>query len=292
MKVWEKILLSVELIIITISLIVVDNKNEILSATLNKNYNQHNLEISQINSKITQSHEDIMELTDIMTKLIDNISEERNNHVRNLMDEKINNFIKENKQIFIEQKLLMVNIFIINESIGALGSGVSLKYKDNYYILTAAHLIDNPEDVLYLTENRNKICQLEIINVDYDIDLAVLRPKDRDIVPSVYTELRDYEPIQAEQLYVVGNPDGVEDVLGECRVIAYTENFMYIQGTIFFGNSGGGVYDKQGKLVGIVSHMKIEDPNGPIYQYPQKPLFIIGGMVRIQAIRNFLAEID
>jgi hypothetical protein len=190
----------------------------------------------------------------------------------------------------LEKKLQQINVFVSNKTVMATGSGATIKYKGKYYILSAGHMAENPTNILWLQENEKDICELEIVKQDYTLqtgvkdsnDLILLRPKDTTYVPRFYVELADWEPETANQLNIVGNPLGIEDVVSDARVIFYQGNYVYMIGTSYFGNSGGGIYNQEGQLVGIMSHLV------PIQPFPDVPAYVIHGAVRLSTIYKFL----
>jgi len=194
-------------------------------------------------------------------------------------------------KIKLEQKLKQVNIMV--KTTTGLGSGVSIKYKGNYYVLTAGHMAENDTDELYLYENDNMICELEIVKKDYkggaisenSNDLLLLRPVNRNIQPKYYTEIAEIEPVTGTEIYVVGNPMGIEDVITDGRNIIYQGNFMYVIATTYFGNSGGGIYNYDGKLVGIMSHIANLKPKEGL------PDYVIAGAVRLETILKFMKDV-
>lgn len=163
----------------------------------------------------------------------------------------------------LEQKLKQVNVMIVNKTIDALGSGVTIKYKDKFYILSAGHMVEDDDDNIVLMENGNEIGELEIIKRDYNLDekntkgddLTLFKPKDSSLNPRFYVELADNESVTGSEIYIVGNPIGIEDVVSDGRIIIYDNNFFYFIDHSYFGNSGGGIYTREGKLLGIVSHL-------------------------------------
>lgn len=200
----------------------------------------------------------------------------------------INQKIMEDKvsKLLLVKKLQQVNVFIRNRSIDALGSGVTLKYKDKFYVLTAAHLVENETDKLEMWEEDKKVSDLIILKrTDKDRDLMLLKVADETLEPLNYTELADIEPPTAEEFYVVGNPAGVEDVVSSGRVTRYDGNYMIGRAGCFFGNSGGGVYNSKGDLVGIVS------ATGAISSGTAIPSFQLDLYVRLNIIKEFLQDI-
>ena len=255
---------------------------------------QEQLRIEALENKLAT--EEKLELYKTIKNLIKNdliIAE-----VIQLLDKKIDtvpNKIKINK-IKLEQNLKQISIMVRNKTASALGSGVSIKYKGKFYILTAGHMADNPTDELYLYENDNEICKLEVVKKDYngtisdttENDLLLLQPVNKNIQPRFYTELAEIEPVTGTQVYIVGNPMGIEDAISDGRTIAYKDNFMYYLGYTYFGNSGGGVYNYDGKLVGIVSHMYNLKPES----IPDAPDYIVNGAVRLETILKFMEGVN
>ena len=215
--------------------------------------------------------------------------------IENKIDDKINE--KEENKFYLEQKLKYVNVEIANETQGYKGSGVTLKYNSKYYILSAAHLVSELTDIIALYENGEKICELEIIKddgmyinedgtIDEGTDLLLLRPKDQSIMPFLYVELAPYEPVTGTEIYIVGNPMVYEDVITEGRIVSYEGNIMMITDNIYHGNSGGGVYTKNGKLLGIVSYYRTYKA------HYDSPYWTVYGIVRLATINAFLEGVE
>jgi S1-C subfamily serine protease len=178
---------------------------------------------------------------------------------------------------------------IHNNTVGALGSGTTIKYKGKFYILSAGHMIDHDTDKVTLSENGNYICDLKVIKVDHVKDLLLLQPTDENIVPKIYTEIATQEPLAGDELYICGNPMGIEDVLSTVRAIGYTSHFMYFIGTSYFGNSGGGIYNKEGQVVGVTSHMLPLSTLGCVIS--TIPPYVIHGATKLADIQIFLSEV-
>jgi len=203
------------------------------------------------------------------------------------------------KKEFIEYSLRQASVVIYNDTMDGQGSGVTIKYKGKFYILTAGHMLDKKDDKLSFSENGQKIDDLEVVKWDYTWteetqdtnvsqvhDLLLLKPKNPYLRPRFYVELEETEPQPPTEIYVVGTPVGIEDVLCEGRIIKYKDNFVYYIGTTYYGNSGGGIFTKEGKLIGIVSHMY------PIYANPNIPPYMVYGATRLYLIQSFLGDIE
>jgi len=250
-----------------------------------------NKQIEAINEGQAYTNEAIMTLVEI-TKLL-GVRIDRNHSDLNQKIIDLPNVEKFKKQI-LEYKLQQVNVEIINKTAQAQGSGVTLKYKGKFYILSAGHMLNDITDELVLCENGVEICMLEVVKLSHTFlnnepkgtDLVLLKPKDPLIQPKVYVELAEEEPSTPAEIYIVGNPLGMEDVLTDGRIISYFNDFVYFIDHSYFGNSGGGIYTKDGKLVGIVSHM------APIQPNPNIPPYMIHGAQRLNVILQFLQGIE
>lgn len=202
----------------------------------------------------------------------------------------INDELKDLRQKQIEFNILQSVIWINNESDSTLGSGVTILYREKYYIITAAHL-GTYGDRLSLSENGQTICGLDIVARDDTIDLMLLRLQDATLLPMYYTSLATYEPTKLEELYTCGNPNGIEDLLNTARIAYYTWDYMLLQGFCYFGSSGGGVFNQAGELVGIVSYLSTTDPNPCVIAGRRTPQFVLDGIVRLKAIKAFLRKL-
>jgi S1-C subfamily serine protease len=195
-------------------------------------------------------------------------------------------------KVLLERKLKFISVAIKNKTMGWSGTGVSFKYKDNYYVLSAGHMINAVTDKIMLNENDQDICELEVVkwhfdnSIDAPGDLLLLRPKDKSMKPTFYAELAGYAPEEGSEIYIVGNPMDIEDVISDGRLIQYEEYYVYYIDHTYFGNSGGGVYNKQGELIGIVSHII------PIQPKKAVPPYMIAGAVNLMSIREFLEGVE
>lgn len=91
-------------------------------------------------------------------------------------------------------------------------------------------------------------------------DLAILKAAEAGIpshpVASLATEL----PGVGEAVHIVGHPKGLYWTFSNGVISTYREEsiigpVIQINGTVWFGNSGGGVFDNAGNLIGICSRL-------------------------------------
>lgn len=134
------------------------------------------------------------------------------------------------------------------------GTGVIIKVTaTETYILTNNHVSGKGEkDVKLYVENdkTHKLVAAEIIAQHDSVDAAVLKintilPVKKPITGIATANVQD-------DVYVVGNPLGVRDIYSEGVVAGYEDTSILIQMPCIYGNSGSGVFNREGKLVGLV----------------------------------------
>lgn len=149
------------------------------------------------------------------------------------------------------------NLFQQYISSGA-GSGVIIT-KDGY-IVTNNHVIDGATKIVVRTRAGEEY-SAKVIGADAQSDLAVLKIDADDLTPAV---LGDSTKLKVGDLAVViGNPLGELGGTVTSGIISALDREMTIDGTTMTllqtsaavnpGNSGGGLFDANGNLVGIIN---------------------------------------
>jgi len=130
------------------------------------------------------------------------------------------------------------------------GTGIVVDIDEDYtYILSNNHVFnDNDSTVLYV-EEEEKEYKIEVIARHPVLDMALGKVKGTIINKRKIRGFAIAKP--QDKLFLVGNPVGRKFNYGEGVFAGYDEEFAVIQVPILPGNSGSGVFDQQGKLVGI-----------------------------------------
>ena len=180
------------------------------------------------------------------------------------------------KEIFTQlietniKKLLDSNVFVI----GLFGEGagtVIKKTENNMYILTCAHVI---EEIYKLNKNGFKlgasigysktdekdliagliVYGAEIIKYDEENDLALLKTSiiDKDLIA---VNLANEEPQKGDVVYSIGSPLGLYRTISKGIISNKLEGFYFSDNTTTYGNSGGGLYNTKGELIGVPSNV-------------------------------------
>ena len=212
----------------------------------------------------------------------------------------------------INRKLKTINVrhilhgsVIVNVFWGT-GSGTIIKKTDNtMYVLTCHHVID---DIIKLNESGfslgatvgymkldaeyNKVGVImyvaEIIKYDEDNDLALLKIKTADVNLNVI-EIAETEPKKGDTVYTVGNPLSSVRTISK-GILANTEVGFYVfDGTITYGNSGGGLFNLDGELIGVPARV-------PLYGSTKLGIYVpesgLGRCINLLVIKNFLKGVD
>ncbi len=142
-------------------------------------------------------------------------------------------------------------------TLSANGSGVILS--SDGIAVTNQHVAFGL-DRLYATDHNGKEYQCTVLSVDEKADLAIIK---LDVDGDVFTPVRisdSSKSVMGQSIAVVGNPLGV----GLSYSFGYVShpdrdisnrggNFIQIDATVNPGNSGGGLFDADGNLLGIVT---------------------------------------
>ena len=137
------------------------------------------------------------------------------------------------------------------------GSGVI--YSENGFIITNNHVIRNAGKITVTLKN-GKCYSANIIGADADKDIAVLKINTNGLKVA---EFEDYSRVKlGEETIVIGNPlgelggtvtDGVVSSLNrDIELDGKRMKLLQTCAEINEGNSGGGVFNRNGKLIGIV----------------------------------------
>ncbi len=150
-------------------------------------------------------------------------------------------------------------------STGGLGSGVIID--KNGLIMTAAHVVENADQVnIHLVDGR--IFSATILSASTLADVALIQINDppKDLA---FVKPWDSNKVKiGEQVFVIGSPYGLDHTLtvgylSGRRITDGEESLMDLEflqtdAAVNQGNSGGPLFNKEGRLIGIVSHIRTQ----------------------------------
>jgi serine protease Do len=179
----------------------------------------------------------------------------------------------------IENQLKKITDQIRRSTVGvrigrAQGSGVIIS-KDGY-VLTAAHVTGSPGRSVVLTLSDGKKLEAMTLGLNRNLDAAVLKITETGEWP--FSEMGDLKQVSIGTWCVaVGHPGGFDKnrtpVLRLGRVITKDASWIQTDCTLVGGDSGGPLFDLQGRVIGINSRIGIPTNKNyhiPITAYQQK----------------------
>jgi len=176
--------------------------------------------------------------------------------------------------------LIKANVLIVNKTKGCMGSGTTIQIDGRYYILSAGHL-DDPTDDFYVFEGKEKR-PIILIKVNHEVDLAV------------FTYVNDYDdlvsaniainyPNVGDKVWTVGNPAGLEDAITSGTLVNKKGYEYLIDAKIYYGSSGGGLFNTKGELIGVNTGIQ-----GVCPVIIGKESYLLGVSVDLLTIKLFL----
>jgi len=163
----------------------------------------------------------------------------------------------------------ILNSSVVVACLTGEGSGTVIKKVENgFYVLTCNHVISDIAKLNKATgldlgvsvgypkydkegqSGGKVIYAAKIIKYDEKYDLALLKV---NIDDESLTEIKlaEHSPLKGDVVYSVGNPLGLIRTVSKGIIANYEETNYVFDGTITFGNSGGGLFNKNGELIGV-----------------------------------------
>ena len=146
------------------------------------------------------------------------------------------------------------------------------------HALTAAHCITTePNQRLDITVN-DRTAQAMISNAILDLGIVRYRPTGG----TATVVLADTTPPPGTPVVAAGFAFGVEEIVYQFGHVAQSRNretkALWLNMDVIFGDSGGGIFDAKGRLIGITSRIFAQ---GPAH---------LGGAVSIEDVRAFVDD--
>ena len=147
----------------------------------------------------------------------------------------------------------------------AIGSGVVVRYEkgEKTKVLTAFHVIDGhlangmlvPVKLAFSEEIRF----MRIIKVHKKWDLALLMSTSRERFRGVHAKIAEDYPVVGDKIIVIGNPMGhirnvSQGILSKIINLGQYGIRYRTDADVIFGNSGGGMFNEDGELIGILTN--------------------------------------
>ena len=145
------------------------------------------------------------------------------------------------------------------------GSGSGVILTEDGYIATCAHVVEGAKSVK-VTLNDDTSYDAAVVGTDSKNDIAIIKIDAKDLTPAV---VGDSETLTVgSEVIAIGNPLGELRGTATAGIISAVNRTIEVEGqamtliqtdaAISPGNSGGGLFDATGKLIGIVN-AKVND---------------------------------
>ena len=158
------------------------------------------------------------------------------------------------------------------------GSGSGVVFTSDGYVITNAHVVEGADKMTvvapdYKDPDTTKEYEATVVGSDTYSDLAVLKISRDD--PFEYATLGDSDTVRVGQdVCVLGNPKqllnsltkGIVSGLGRASASnsAYGTSTIQIDAAINSGNSGGGLFDMYGNVIGIIDYKLVSNTSASI----------------------------
>lgn len=249
------ILLKINLIIILICTVLSTLQLQIKINYLNKRYNEITKNELELSRRIQDGFREKSTEDRLIYYEIDGIKLELDKLIQKIIEPDL-------------KKLLNSNVFVSTPF--GKGSGTVIKKTDKeMYILTCYHVI--AENIIMnqskieisvgysKTGKLNQINELiayeaEVVKFDEENDLALLKTSTIDDNLKVAL-IAEKEPEKGDIVYSIGNPLITLRTISKGILANKEDGFYFSDNTITFGNSGGGLYNSRGELIGVPSQV-------------------------------------
>lgn len=156
----------------------------------------------------------------------------------------------------------LVSVAITNEKGKARGSGTIIKANSNdrILVLTAAHVVMGMfgigENMYVEFSYKSERRQLRVLDINIATDLAVLYTPKKEKSMRFSAVIASEDPMIGDDIYTIGCPMGhkftlTSGIISNYRVSKDDTQYYRVTSDIFFGSSGGGVFNDKGELIGV-----------------------------------------
>jgi len=189
----------------------------------------------------------------------------------------------------------LLNSSVLVQTQFGSGSGTLVKKSNTgMLILTCYHVVEDAKDnevmVGYSKSSSGTdlsgmvTYKAKVMKINKEKDLALLKIdfSDSDLVVANIAKL---EPLKGDIVYSVGNPLGLIRTISKGILSNKQDDYFVSDNTITFGNSGGGLFNSEGELIGVPARV-LGYPDR--FGYFGSPESSLGMSINLQTIKDFL----
>ena len=176
--------------------------------------------------------------------------------------------------------------FDLKGHIGGWGSGNYLKIGKYKFILTAAHVVSDGD--IYILDGEDKI-PAKVLYKNTLKDIAILQPEADISVEARSIKINNKSNILGDVVNYTGYPSNIGKSTYTGFVSSSDKDKVIIQSFALPGSSGSVVFDRKGRLVGVVSAVSVNQT--PLSPFPE----LIETIVFVERVgfldKEFLREV-
>lgn len=192
------------------------------------------------------------------------------------------------------KNIYLSSVTIENTNGRSYGSGTIIHNKagQQMFVLTAAHVVkaiqEKKEKIAFTTGYDSIRRETKVYKIDNKCDLAIIYTEKFEKKSGPYIDISLYSPNIGDNVLVIGAPLGADRTVTNGII----SNFVIHEGKVlyrttaatFYGNSGGGLFNSDGKLIGVVHEVLEVKTSVFSSQLVPGGFFFVG----LESIRKFM----
>lgn len=179
----------------------------------------------------------------------------------------------------VVKNIIEYNVIVYKEERAICGGTVIASNTARTIVLTAAHCVldentKKPMKYGYVGFNGDDKYRCEVVELLREQDLALLEVTD-PIKSKRVAPIAGSSPVNGDMIWVIGFGAGIEDIISHgivAKAEVYSKHTKYthcvlIDASAYYGNSGGGVFNVNGALVGVFLQNGPQHPADGLWNY-------------------------
>ena len=145
----------------------------------------------------------------------------------------------------------------------SFASGTYFMYLGKHYVLTVSHaIVGDCDDLMVAYFDASSKC-IEIAHVDDAIDYAIIQIEElKNRTPlnisTAFVKRTKKMPKLLDKTFYTGYPNNMGPLTLRGQIAGFADNgYIYIDSYAWTGSSGAGVFDQNGKLIGIIMALDV-----------------------------------
>jgi len=155
----------------------------------------------------------------------------------------------------VKKAALESAVRVVHEQTGSYGSGSYVILDDQYFILTAAHVVDN--DSVFMIQNGFETVSGNVVYRDDVNDIAFLKVQQMKSRTALKYKVTSKEDLVGKTLVYAGYPNSNDLFLFFGNVAGYRGDVIMMHSYAWMGASGSVVLDMSGRIAGVLNAIDV-----------------------------------